>query len=66
MITIRTLKTLIASLDDDTPVLVPGPDHSYREPRAVVTTVAQEGRHQWGETWPESTDPQVTALVIGG
>jgi hypothetical protein len=65
VITIRTLKLLIANLDDDTPILVPAADHSYREPRAEVTTVAQEGRHQWGETWPESTDPQVTALIIG-
>ena len=66
MITILTLKRLCANLPDDTPVLVPGHDHSYREPKAVVATVAHEGVHCWGETWSGSADPQVTALIIGG
>ena len=66
MITVLTLKRLCENLPDDTPVLVPGSDHSYREPKAIVTTVAHEGVHCWGETWAESPDPQVTALVIGG
>lgn len=42
------LRRLIADLPDDAPVLVPAPDHSYRQPFAEVGP-ARLGNDGWSE-----------------
>ena len=46
--TIKKLKELIKDLPDDTPVLIPGHDHSYRNANIEVNMVLQYKR-EWFE-----------------
>jgi hypothetical protein len=55
---IKELKALIERLPDETPVLIPGSDHSYRSASAEATTALQERRNQWAEDYGEDTTPE--------
>jgi hypothetical protein len=64
MLTVKLLREYLRCYPDDSPILVPGYDHSFRDPRVGVRYVAEEGYRKWGETYPESTDPQVLAVIL--
>lgn len=58
--TVKVLRSRIEGLADDTPVLVPGEDHSYRDPSVSVMKL---DRDQGGYCDPEG-EGEHTALVI--
>jgi hypothetical protein len=66
MISVRTLKLMIAGLDDNTPVLIIGDPTTYREPQASVKPVVKEGEwpYQYSRIRPGHAEPQVTALIL--
>lgn len=56
--TVGQLKKLLAELPDNTPVLVPAPDHSYRDrvsAGAITALYAVEG---WSEDHGEDVTPE--------
>ena len=67
---IKQLKALIANLPDETLVLQPASDHSYRMAGAEITTALQEGRNTWSEDYGEDATPEneygkrINVLVI--
>jgi hypothetical protein len=70
MTTVAKLKAAIADLPDDTPVLMPAEDHSYRLASFWPTTALQKGR-SWTEDYGEETTPEaewgkrVDVFVVG-
>jgi len=48
-LTVGQLKQLIYKLRDDTAVLVPAPDHSYRPARAEIVLARLSSRGDWSE-----------------
>lgn len=68
--TIKRLKTLIDKMPDNARVLVPGPDHSYREAEASEETAMYEGRGAWAEDFGEEMTPEaecgkrLAALIV--
>jgi len=54
------LKEIISELPDRTPVIVPGPEHSYRHRINVIIGAAlYDGRkNEWKEDWGESETPE--------
>lgn len=67
---VRELKALIANLPDETRVLVPGDDHSYRAriDADIADVVYKEEDGYWGEYYQmvplEPGEEKVRALVI--
>lgn len=55
---IKELKAIIAGLPDETPIVSPGSDHSYRPASAEATTALLERRNQWTEDYGEDTTPE--------
>ena len=55
---VKELKEIIAGLPDETPVVSPGSDHSYRPASAEATTALMERRNQWTEDYGEDTTPE--------
>jgi len=68
--TVGELKKLIEKMPDDTPILVPGDDHSYRAATASNCTALLERRNQWTEDYGEEMTPEkeygkrVKALIV--
>lgn len=62
--TLKDLRTLVAeltTLPEDTPVVSPGPDHSYTPGVEMTTTTAlQEGPKSWCEDHGEAATPEAT------
>lgn len=52
---VRDLKKLLEIAHDDTPVIAPGYDHSYREAHCQLTTGLMDGHNQWTEDCGEET-----------
>ena len=68
---VKQLRALIADMPDDAPVLVPAPDHSYRECAAEDGTAGMTGARrspdfwEWfGEEHASEGEKPVRALVI--
>ena len=67
---VKDMKAMIDKLPDSTPILVPGPDHSYSSTRAMVRSVLLEGPCLWAEDWGDDLTPEtlrrarVKAVVI--
>lgn len=54
-LTVGELKAKLASMEDDTRVLLPAADHSYREPQYQLETVVHYKReHSFEEYYDES------------
>ena len=55
--TAKELREILATVPDDTPILMPAPDHSYGETSAEVgTALLDEG--VWTEDYGEETTPE--------
>lgn len=68
-ITVGELRDLIKGMDDETVVLVPGDDHSYRRADASVGTAGYSKKFQmyfewYGEENAGETEVPVPALII--
>jgi hypothetical protein len=59
--TVKQLKELIARVEDSTPVLIPGSDHSYRPATARLTTATRDDAG-WSEAYGDSQTP---VIVVG-
>jgi hypothetical protein len=56
--TIKQLKQIIADLPDDSVILVPAPDHTYRNVGAHITTALYDADHEsWAEDWGDVYTP---------
>jgi|WetSurMetagenome_2_1015567.scaffolds.fasta_scaffold11116_4 hypothetical protein len=62
---VGNLKQVIKDLPDNTVILVPGPDYTYRPPNAHVANVIQDAPFKWSSVRPGHMEPQVRALVLG-
>lgn len=64
--TVKKLKQIIADLADETPVLVPASDHSYRSEIDVVATTALRNGNAWTEDFIEGAEygKRLAVLVI--
>ena len=65
------LKELIKDLPDDTPILVPGSDHSYYQPDCSIAPAEYNERGDWfeyyGDKYMSEGGKRVeTTLVVGG
>lgn len=52
------LRKLIEGVPDDACVVVPAPDHSYREAHCQLTTGLRAGRSEWTEDHGELVTPE--------
>lgn len=58
---LRLILELFEGLPDETPVLIPGHDHSYRDAGLSVEEVVQDGRDFYA---PDSDETGMKALVF--
>jgi len=60
--TIGQFRLLTKDADDDTPLLIPGSDHSYRDAEATKTTALREkygyNSYGWTEDYGEDMTPE--------
>jgi len=71
-VTVGDLKRVLEGVPDDTPVVVPSTDHSFRKVRASLQQIGTDNRGYYGEVdrrcpnegWGDTPCTLLTALVI--
>lgn len=52
---VRDLKKLLENAPDEAPVMVPAPDHNYREAHCLLTIGLMDDHNNWAEDCGEET-----------